>query len=265
VSYFLVFVSAPGYERVITHLFCAGDPYLLEDAVFAVLDSLILEWPELNDEEERKKFGFEKSPYTKIHYDFKLAPTVTKEGEAAPCNNHPHPSAAEETSVPASLPAGSALSALSTPIDKIYRFTRANDGIVCYGTTPTDSIDDSMPTRLEILSGDPVNTPLQLMRRTGTSCDVGEIMMPVDPPNVHCVGLNYMKHFEEGAKKRGVAEPVEPTMFMKPTTSLCGPLADIERPMNLTTESGDEAAWMNLDFEGEVGIPKCLKTEQSSA
>ena len=46
---------------------------LVQDAVFAVLDSLIVEWPECNDEEEAQALGF-KTPYTKIHYDFKLAP-----------------------------------------------------------------------------------------------------------------------------------------------------------------------------------------------
>ena len=44
-----------------------------QDAVFAVLDSLIVEWPQCNDEEEAQALGF-KTPYTKIHYDFKLAP-----------------------------------------------------------------------------------------------------------------------------------------------------------------------------------------------
>jgi len=29
-----------------------GDPYLFSDAVFAVLDSLILDWPEHNDKAE---------------------------------------------------------------------------------------------------------------------------------------------------------------------------------------------------------------------
>jgi glutathione S-transferase len=152
----------------------------------------------------------------------------------------------------ASTPSGPAP---GPPVDKIYRFKRANDGAICCGTLPADSKDDGqIPTRLEILVGDPATTPIEDMHRTGTCCDVAEILMPVEPPNVHCVGLNYLKHFEEGAKKRGVAMPVEPTMFMKPTTSVCGPLADIERPMNLTT--GDEAAWNNLDFEGEVMILK---------
>ena len=37
-------VSAPGYETVVTHLFVAGTPYLDSDPVFAVKDSLIVEF-----------------------------------------------------------------------------------------------------------------------------------------------------------------------------------------------------------------------------
>ena len=37
-----VIVSAPGYERVATHLFVKGDPYLDSDAVFGVKPSLIV-------------------------------------------------------------------------------------------------------------------------------------------------------------------------------------------------------------------------------
>jgi catechol 1,2-dioxygenase len=35
-------ISAPGYQRLVTHLFIAGDPYLESDAVFGVKPSLIV-------------------------------------------------------------------------------------------------------------------------------------------------------------------------------------------------------------------------------
>lgn len=56
-----------------THLFVRDDPYLYSDAVFAVLDSLVLDWPELKDEEEAERIGFKKIPFTMIEYTFKLA------------------------------------------------------------------------------------------------------------------------------------------------------------------------------------------------
>jgi hydroxyquinol 1,2-dioxygenase len=37
-------ISAPGYERLITHVFRRGDPYLDSDAVFGVRPSLVADW-----------------------------------------------------------------------------------------------------------------------------------------------------------------------------------------------------------------------------
>ncbi|HTF48198.1 MAG TPA: hypothetical protein VK735_12180 [Pseudonocardia sp.] len=39
-------VTAPGHHTLITHVFVAGDPYLAQDAVFGVKDSLIAEFAE---------------------------------------------------------------------------------------------------------------------------------------------------------------------------------------------------------------------------
>jgi hydroxyquinol 1,2-dioxygenase len=37
-------ISAPGYERLVTDVFRAGDPYLGSDAVFGVRSSLVADW-----------------------------------------------------------------------------------------------------------------------------------------------------------------------------------------------------------------------------
>jgi hydroxyquinol 1,2-dioxygenase len=37
-------IDAPGYERLITHVFRDGDEYLDSDAVFGVRSSLIADW-----------------------------------------------------------------------------------------------------------------------------------------------------------------------------------------------------------------------------
>jgi hydroxyquinol 1,2-dioxygenase len=37
-------ITAPGYERLITHVFRNGDPYLDSDAVFGVRQSLVADW-----------------------------------------------------------------------------------------------------------------------------------------------------------------------------------------------------------------------------
>jgi hydroxyquinol 1,2-dioxygenase len=66
-------VSAPGYQSVATHLFVKGAPYLDSDAVFAVKESLIVEFerhaPGVAPTGERMDVPF----YT-AGYDFRLAP-----------------------------------------------------------------------------------------------------------------------------------------------------------------------------------------------
>src|SRR3982750_2043402 len=54
------------------------------------------------------------------------------------------------------------------------------------------------------------------------------------------VGLNYRDHAEES----GMPIPSEPILFMKATTSLCGPNDDVIQPKNST----------KLDWEVELGI-----------
>jgi hydroxyquinol 1,2-dioxygenase len=65
-------VSAPRHQTVVTHLFVKGAPYLDSDAVFAVKDSLIVQF-------ERHAPGVAPSgeaidvPFYTCHYDFRLA------------------------------------------------------------------------------------------------------------------------------------------------------------------------------------------------
>lgn len=48
------------------------------------------------------------------------------------------------------------------------------------------------------------------------------------PSKIVCIGLNYAKH----AAESGAAVPAEPIIFMKSTTSYCGPFDDIVIPKN---------------------------------
>lgn len=57
---------------------------------------------------------------------------------------------------------------------------------------------------------------------------------------VICVGLNYTDHAEEA----GMPIPEEPVLFMKSTTSICGPFDDVIAPKNHS----------KLDWEVELGI-----------
>jgi protocatechuate 3,4-dioxygenase beta subunit len=71
-------ISAEGYEPVTTHLFDSIDPYLNEDAVFGVKDSLIVKFEEHNTRDEAaKKYGIE-PPFCTTEYDFVVAPARAK-------------------------------------------------------------------------------------------------------------------------------------------------------------------------------------------
>jgi hydroxyquinol 1,2-dioxygenase len=59
-------ITAPGYEKLTTHVFRHDDQYLDSDAVFGVRESLIAEWT------ERKDGSFE------LEFDFVLNPSKTK-------------------------------------------------------------------------------------------------------------------------------------------------------------------------------------------
>ncbi len=64
-------IDAPGYERLITHIFSAGDEYLESDAVFGVKDSLVADYIPNNSEEQAKELGF-KTPFFEMNFDFTL-------------------------------------------------------------------------------------------------------------------------------------------------------------------------------------------------
>ena len=64
-------ITAPDFERLITHLFVKGDRYLDSDAVFGVKNSLIRDF-KLNDSPAAiNEFGFT-SPFYDVEYDFIL-------------------------------------------------------------------------------------------------------------------------------------------------------------------------------------------------
>ncbi|WP_028935719.1 dioxygenase [Pseudonocardia spinosispora] len=67
-------VSAPGHREVTTHAFVAGSPYLDSDAVFAVKDSLVVDFAETTDEQEAATFGVP-APFRHARLDLVLERT----------------------------------------------------------------------------------------------------------------------------------------------------------------------------------------------
>ena len=70
------------------------------------------------------------------------------------------------------------------------------------------------------------------------------------PSKIVCIGLNYKDHAEES----GMAIPAEPVVFMKATSSLCGPNDDVTIPKNS----------IKTDWEVELSIIIGKKTSYVS-
>lgn len=64
-------IGAPGYERLITHIFSSDDEYLDSDAVFGVKESLIAPYEVIDSPERAAELGFN-NPFMEMKFDFKL-------------------------------------------------------------------------------------------------------------------------------------------------------------------------------------------------
>jgi hydroxyquinol 1,2-dioxygenase len=65
-------ITAPGFQRLITHVFRNGDPYLDSDAVFGVRRSLIADWVE-HPPGRTPDGGTCEVPFYTLDFDFVLA------------------------------------------------------------------------------------------------------------------------------------------------------------------------------------------------
>jgi hydroxyquinol 1,2-dioxygenase len=66
-------ISAPGYQRLITHVFRNGDQYLDSDAVFGVRQSLVADWVR-HEAGVAPDGGVQSRPFYTLDYDFVLNP-----------------------------------------------------------------------------------------------------------------------------------------------------------------------------------------------
>jgi hydroxyquinol 1,2-dioxygenase len=75
-------VEAPGYRRLVTHVFVAGDPYLGNDAVFGVKDSLIREF-EVQPAGPAPGARVLDEPWCRFRFDIALAPDTDTDTDTA--------------------------------------------------------------------------------------------------------------------------------------------------------------------------------------
>lgn len=76
------------------------------------------------------------------------------------------------------------------------------------------------------------------------------LLAPVSPTKVVCVGLNYKNHIAE----MGHDVPSEPVIFVKPSTSVIGPLQPIALPEGVG----------RVDYEGELGVVVGRRTHKAT-
>jgi 2-keto-4-pentenoate hydratase/2-oxohepta-3-ene-1,7-dioic acid hydratase in catechol pathway len=68
--------------------------------------------------------------------------------------------------------------------------------------------------------------------------DQADLLCPVIPTKIVCVGINYRAH----AQEMGHDLPAEPVIFLKPPTAITGPSGEIHVPAGMDT----------IDYEGEL-------------
>ncbi|WP_330350359.1 intradiol ring-cleavage dioxygenase [Streptomyces sp. NBC_00582] len=66
-------VRATGFRPLVTHLFVADTPYIDSDAVFGVKDSLVREFPTVDDPARAAEAGLP-NPFRTVHFDVVLRP-----------------------------------------------------------------------------------------------------------------------------------------------------------------------------------------------
>jgi catechol 1,2-dioxygenase len=69
-------VTAPGFERVVTHIFTPDCPYLHEDAVFGVKESLVANFVQVTDAAQAASLGVA-APFWSVNWDFTLVAAMS--------------------------------------------------------------------------------------------------------------------------------------------------------------------------------------------
>lgn len=65
-------IEAPGFDRLVTHVFDPDDPYIASDAVFGVKESLLAEFRPITDPALAAQAGFD-GPFLDLEFDLVLA------------------------------------------------------------------------------------------------------------------------------------------------------------------------------------------------
>jgi 2-keto-4-pentenoate hydratase/2-oxohepta-3-ene-1,7-dioic acid hydratase in catechol pathway len=102
---------------------------------------------------------------------------------------------------------------------RIVRFRGPGETIARWGV-----LEDA---QIRALTDDPFRSGALEPGAVVAAVDEIELLPPVDPTKIVCVGLNYLAHVTERDPNRKV--PEEPVLFMKPPSALIGP----EQPIRI--------------------------------
>ncbi len=93
------------------------------------------------------------------------------------------------------------------------------------------------------LAGHPFGGSTEDIKLTGLRFPLADVRLlaPMLPSKVICIGKNYADH----AREMGGEPPSEPVIFLKPSTSVCGPGDPIFRPAAISERT---------DYEGELAV-----------
>jgi 2-keto-4-pentenoate hydratase/2-oxohepta-3-ene-1,7-dioic acid hydratase in catechol pathway len=106
-------------------------------------------------------------------------------------------------------------------------------------------------------SGDgPGATGTAALRLSGETAQVAQLLAPVAPRAIFCIGVNYRRH----AAEFGSLIPSRPVLFMKAPSALQHPEMPIELPTALASDT--------VDYEGELAVVigrRCKNVSASEA
>lgn len=119
---------------------------------------------------------------------------------------------------------------------KIFRVQPLGSENACYAL---EHEGDYYPFSATSPYGRPL-PPLETLRERWKAPD-SQLLAPVQPSKIVCVGRNYAAH----ARELGNEVPAEPKIFLKPPSSVVGPGAPIVRPIYMSAL---------VHHEGELGV-----------
>ena len=127
---------------------------------------------------------------------------------------------------------------------RIARFSRKGQvgfGVVEGNRVEGPSVATGEDAVVAEIAGHPFGT--DGVRLTGDRHRLAEVRLlaPVLPSKVVAVGQNYAEH----AREMGAEPPVEPVLFLKPSTAVTGPGDPVLYPVSMTKQ---------VDFEGELAV-----------